>query len=149
MCEICDKSFSTKSELRQHQLLHEKMPVLPVQEGIEEEKKEVVKKYSCSVCDKQYSSYGGLWEHRKKNHQDVKVKSEFPKQCTYCDKMLTTGAAWHKHIQTHERLSQHTQPTVTKVPAFMNGIRSTAPPNLTKVKTAREEDAESYFTCNK
>lgn len=48
------------------------------------------KQYSCLMCDKEYSSYMGLWKHKEKRHKPSeilnKVVTPQNRICKYCDK---------------------------------------------------------------
>ncbi|KAJ8980919.1 hypothetical protein NQ317_011560 [Molorchus minor] len=64
MCEVCDKMFTTKEELKEHKLEHGE--IVPKLEATEEmDNVDGEHKYSCKPCNKVYSSYGGIWDHNK------------------------------------------------------------------------------------
>ncbi|XP_064211337.1 zinc finger protein 62 isoform X2 [Tribolium castaneum] len=138
MCEICDRMFTSKEQLKEHKLTHETMPVLEssVPTNGEENK---TKKYRCKICDKQYAGYGGLWDHNRKKHPDHKSPQshEFPKKCEYCDKIFYTGGSYFMHRQMHERNNQKKLEAPQLQPA-------------TNDEEPNEEDPEeSYHTCKR
>ena len=57
-CNTCGKSFKYLSKLEEHN--NRQIPCRPAS-------------YYCSACNKGFSSYQSLWEHKKK--KDVEVKS--------------------------------------------------------------------------
>ncbi|XP_063921648.1 zinc finger protein 43-like isoform X1 [Zophobas morio] len=136
MCEVCDRMFTSKEQLKEHKLTHETMPVLESAESAEEE--ETKKKFSCKLCDKHYAGYAGLWDHNRKKHPENKLggSGNFPKKCKYCDKVFVTGGSYWMHKQMHERNNQKKQ---------------LEPPQL-QVSTeeeTNEDDSESYHTCKR
>ncbi|KAJ8955168.1 hypothetical protein NQ318_009061 [Aromia moschata] len=141
MCEICEVIFTTKEELKQHKLTHgedvvQKMEVAEQNETGEEDR------YACKPCNKVYSSYGGIWDHNKKKHPEKKSPfvNEWPKQCTMCDKVCQTGAAYYRHKQIHEKdriVAEGANVTTMKTPIVKP-----------KREEAREDD-ESYHTCKR
>lgn len=139
MCEICDKTFPTKEELREHKTLHEQMPNLKVENGIKQEKNEdLSKKYTCTLCNKHYLGYGGLWDHNKKKHPGRQIAHDYPRKCKYCDKLLYTGGSWVIHKRMHERLMQQEQAASTSTT-----------PKVQKEASDDDNDSESYHTCKR
>jgi hypothetical protein len=141
MCEICDRMFTSKEQLKEHKLTHEAMPVLESAEATEPEGENKTKKFCCKLCNKQYSGYGGLWDHNRKKHPENKSphSGDFPKQCKYCDKVFVTGGSYFMHKQMHERNNQ-LAPKKQVEPPQLQG--STEEEN-------NEDDSESYHTCKR
>lgn len=146
MCEICDKMFATKEELKEHKTVHDEMPVLKAENGTkeEEEKQDLSKKYSCTICNKHYLGYGGLWDHNKKKHPGRQIAHDYPRKCKFCDKLLYTGGSWVIHKRMHERLMQQEQnmPSTSHENSTPKSMK--APPS-----DEDQEEAESYHTCKR
>lgn len=143
MCEICDKTFASKDELKQHKAKHEQMPNLKAENGIKQEKSEdLSKKYSCTLCNKHYLGYGGLWDHNKKKHPGRSIKHEYPRKCKYCDKLLHTGGSWVIHKRMHERLFQQQEQTTAT-------MSTSTPVKVQKDASDDDNDSESYHTCKR
>lgn len=139
MCEICDKTFPSKEELKLHKTKHEQMPNLKAENGIKQEKSEdLSKKYSCTLCNKHYLGYGGLWDHNKKKHPGRQIAHDYPRKCKYCDKLLYTGGSWVIHKRMHERLMQQEQSASTS-----NSLK------VPKDVSDDDNDSESYHTCKR
>lgn len=139
MCEFCDKTFPSKEELKEHKSKHEQMPKLKVENGIKQEKSEdLSKKYSCTLCNKHYLGYGGLWDHNKKKHPGRQIAHDYPRKCKYCDKLLYTGGSWVIHKRMHERLMQQEQST-----------SASSSPKVQKDGSDDDNDTESYHTCKR
>lgn len=137
MCEICDKTFASKEELKEHKVVHESTKV---QNGIKQDKSEdLSKKYTCTLCNKHYLGYGGLWDHNKKKHPGRQIAHDYPRKCKYCDKLLYTGGSWVIHKRMHERLIQQVQASTS---------RDDAAPKLQEASD-EDNDAESYHTCKR
>lgn len=145
MCEVCDKMFTSKDELKEHKTVHEQMPVLKAENGVQDEQKEdLSKKYSCTICNKHYLGYGGLWDHNRKKHPGKQIAHDYPRQCKHCDKMLYTGGAWVIHKRMHERLLQQEQQAPSPSTSQETSSKSS--------KTSRNDDndeSESYYTCKR
>jgi hypothetical protein len=46
--------------------------------------------YLCNICNKEYKSYGSLWNHNKLKHNNVQITQKIYKfQCTVCNKKFT------------------------------------------------------------
>lgn len=78
MCDVCGKSFSAKSTLRLHKLIHN--PSRP---------------YVCSECNKAFRHKGNLVKHRQ-SHTGVR-----PYICIYCDKGFSSRYALKIHTRKH------------------------------------------------
>jgi len=65
------------------------------------------KKYSCTICNKQYSTPSSLSNHKKIYHIEVKkVTNEYP--CRYCDKSYTIYQSRWIHEQTCKTVVKET-----------------------------------------
>ncbi|KAG5873818.1 hypothetical protein JTB14_012262 [Gonioctena quinquepunctata] len=119
-CEVCDLLVPTREALEEHKLTH----------GNQSTNDEKMRK--CVLCDKEFATYSGLWEHNKKMHPERKTpaSNSYPKQCTHCDKVCTTGAAYHRHKQIHEKVENRT-------------------PIVKGKKNDSSAEEESYHTCKR
>ncbi|XP_074029366.1 uncharacterized protein isoform X2 [Leptinotarsa decemlineata] len=111
-CEICDVIVSTKEELEDHRLTHDNASEASAESSTCNDKKT----RKCDLCDKEFSTYSGLWDHNKRIHPERKTPSSnaFPKQCEYCDKVCTTGAAMYRHKLIHEKIEVNVSKAVKK-----------------------------------
>ena len=74
-CTLCDKSFSNKTGVKQHQVVHT---------GI--------KPFACDDCEKSFGQKGALLNH-KVLHADEK-----PFKCSFCDKDFTQKGNMKTHM---------------------------------------------------
>ena len=104
-CDICEKPFSNKSDLKFHLQIHndfrktfpcDKCNVivlskigLKIHLKIHEEERET---YSCDICGAQLSTKSGLLRHRKTHDKFRKMY-----QCKYCGKEFTASEGRNKH----------------------------------------------------
>lgn len=56
-CKYCEKSFGSKQQKEQHELIHEN------------------KRYTCDVCQREYSNLANLTRHKSRNHPFSQNKS--------------------------------------------------------------------------
>ncbi len=69
--------------------------------------------YNCDSCDKIYSSYMGLWKHKKSIHKKIEVindeqeqKDEMKKHiCKYCTKEFGDRTARWRHEKKYCKLN--------------------------------------------
>ncbi|CAG9815371.1 unnamed protein product [Phaedon cochleariae] len=122
---------SEEDELQTHHQLEHEGENMEV--DIEEEKP---KMFNCGICLKDFGTFAGLWDHNKKTHPEKTTPSSnsYPKQCPECDKVCTTGAAFYRHKQIHEK-DIPADASYNKIPG--------------KVKKTNDIDEESYHTCKK
>lgn len=144
MCEICDKMFTSKEQLKEHKLIHE-MPVLESSAIIDVKKEppQPVKKYKCIPCKKVYTNYGLMYAHNKEKHPEKKLpgsNSNYPKKCKYCDKILYTGGSYWNHLTMHERVNNQKEGNNTQKPPILS---------IEKEKKTQDSESESYHTCKR
>ena len=104
-CELCDKSYNSKSNLRKHIELHKNLEVICVQCP-----KVFCSKYQMRQHAKIHSKNGLLkcnfctYETEQKTNLNIHVKrhiNTFKLQCPYCDLTFSIKADRKKHIHTH------------------------------------------------
>uniref|UniRef100_A0A6P7F4L7 Zinc finger protein 208-like n=1 Tax=Diabrotica virgifera virgifera TaxID=50390 RepID=A0A6P7F4L7_DIAVI len=83
-CDICKKTFSTRNELKVHELTHTGL-----------------KPHECNICHKSFSKKDTL-----KAHQRVHT-GEKPYVCKYCDKKFAQTAPYLYHLKTHTGERSH------------------------------------------
>ena len=86
-CELCEKKFSAKGNLKRHMLIHTK-----------------VKAHECDICKKKFSIKYSLVQHFRIH------LGEKPFGCAVCGKWFTHSSGRCKHIRTcHKYLSSEEQ----------------------------------------
>ena len=55
--------------------------------------------YSCEECDKNYTTYMGLWYHNKKYHIAPMLEEKKKNSCKYCTKQLSCKQSKWRHEQ--------------------------------------------------
>ena len=62
---------------------------------------ENVKIYNCTECDKKYTTYQGMWNHKKKHHGQIKTgKKQKKPKCKYCKKNFFNNGNLKRHTKT-------------------------------------------------
>jgi predicted GIY-YIG superfamily endonuclease len=64
-CTVCNKIFTSKYELKKHYDT----------KSHTDRANNVVKTHDCDKCNKVYSSYTGLWQHKRKCKQNIPIES--------------------------------------------------------------------------
>ena len=86
-CEVCEKNFTVKGNLKQHMLTHTK-----------------VKAHECDICKKKFSHKSNLVSHFRIH------LGEQPYGCAECEKWFTEISSRNRHLRTvHKHLSQEQQ----------------------------------------
>ena len=86
-CEVCEKMFSRKNNLRSHMLTHTKL-----------------KDHECDICKKKFARKFGLIQHFRIH------LGEQPYGCAECGKWFTQSFTRNRHILTcHNELSKEQQ----------------------------------------
>ena len=75
-CDVCDKEFNQKSDLREHSKVHKDE-----------------KLYSCDVCHLTFSRKNSFYRHQKRIHN----QDESPYQCDVCNKRFNTPDILSRH----------------------------------------------------
>lgn len=98
-CKYCKRSFATKQQKEEHELIHEN------------------KKYQCNICDKYYSNISNLCRHKSKAHEKQKDQStttsfsvdgrEF--LCGDCSQRFSiqNQADYNSHLDEHYKRSDY------------------------------------------
>ena len=116
-CNLCDKSFSSKSHRKRHQESTHQQSV----------------GFSCQVCNKQFYRKDHLKKHHTRKHPDKKYEIPSSYTCHICRKSFHYQDNYRKHMKTH-------QPTVPAAPPSgkpeepvhdLHNDSLECPPNLT------------------
>lgn len=62
--------------------------------------------YHCSECDKTYTSYQSMWNHKKHKHKNNGNKEN---TCTYCEKTYSTVGNMNKHMKICKKNPKNTR----------------------------------------
>lgn len=73
--------------------------------------------YYCSECDKKYTTYQGMWNHKQKKHGDKKSVSHL---CKFCDRTYTTVGNLNKHIKICKKNPKNKETENEKQNNFMD-----------------------------
>lgn len=87
-CETCEKKFSAKQKLKNHQMQHKHGAFAT----------KPAKTFACGKCEKSFSSPAYLKDHQRKIHDEKQVK------CGVCNKILKNRDSLQEHLQTHAKL---------------------------------------------
>ncbi|XP_042079170.1 PR domain zinc finger protein 15-like [Haplochromis burtoni] len=77
MCELCGKTFSERTTLETHKLIHT-----------------VGKTWTCPTCDKKYLTEYMLQKHVHLTHEKVEAQS-----CHLCGTKVSTRASMNRHLR--------------------------------------------------
>ena len=77
-CEICEKTFKTKSGLYHHKIIHKEY-------------------HKCEICDKCFTGSQALIEHERIH------TGEKPFECEICQKLFSQASHLATHMRTHIR----------------------------------------------
>lgn len=124
-CELCDKSYFSKSELKQHGAVHCKDKNFTCEECgknfaakhhlVRHSKTHFgLKPFECDICHKQLADKTGFIAHVR-NH-----RGERPFACTFCDKTYTI----RRHLTTHLKIHSSARPFVCQVEGCSKTFRS-------------------------
>ena len=80
LCEVCNKKFSQKSNLKRHEKTHRETQTEPEETGC-----------ICHVCGKAYSRKDHLKKHFKKSHKNESFK------CSTSSKQFSRKCALRRH----------------------------------------------------
>ncbi|XP_055699887.1 uncharacterized protein LOC129799738 isoform X2 [Phlebotomus papatasi] len=86
-CSICNKSFSTKWNLKMHKWIHASRTAMP---------------FKCSICPKAFIRQSDLQDHINR-HKSIK-----PFTCDYCGCQFGRKYNWLRHTREHITEKQHT-----------------------------------------
>lgn len=106
-CRICETTFSSKEQYKQHKAMHIKME-------INELSMERSKTYACHMCSKTFSKKKHLRKHTKTHlendinesnfltsDEEKKMKRTKRFTCSYCGKGFAGETCWRKHEAKH------------------------------------------------
>ena len=66
------------------------------------------KSFICLLCNKEYSSYMGLWKHKKTKHNEIEKKEINNKICKYCNKEFSDRRNRWRHEKTICKIKSET-----------------------------------------
>ena len=86
-CDICDKTFAAKSNLRKHvKIAHS-----------------ITKNFTCDLCNKTFGQSSGLKIHKQAVHGNTKAY-----KCEYCDESFALKIRLKRHSEAiHENIKVH------------------------------------------
>ena len=124
-CDVCEKSYFSKSELKQHSAVHCKDKNFTCEECgknfaakhhlVRHSKTHFgLKPFECEICHKQLADKTGFIAHVR-NH-----RGERPFACTFCDKTYTIK----RHLTTHLKIHSSARPFVCQVEGCSKTFRS-------------------------
>uniref|UniRef100_A0A182J6S7 C2H2-type domain-containing protein n=1 Tax=Anopheles atroparvus TaxID=41427 RepID=A0A182J6S7_ANOAO len=90
-CTTCEKTFNQKSNLIDHQRLHEQ-----------------VKLFKCDYCSKSFVQIANLRMHLRTH------TAERPYQCKICQKSFTQSGTLQMHLRAHAKIKPHSCDTCEK-----------------------------------
>ncbi|KAG4072353.1 hypothetical protein HA402_004285 [Bradysia odoriphaga] len=107
-CDQCDRKFSSRSLLSQHQRIHSgiKPYACDLCDQRCARKSTLVrhlgahmgiKSYACNICGKKFSRNSTL------NHHKVLHSGQYPFECDICGRKYVTKSLFSYHLQTHRR----------------------------------------------
>jgi hypothetical protein len=71
--------------------------------------------FICLTCEKEYSSYMGLWKHKKTKHNEIEKKEINNKVCKYCDKEFSDRSNRWRHENNSCKLKSETTDKSTNI----------------------------------
>ena len=86
-CTVCGRCYESEAALKTHQLVHGLLP----------DANSGKKKYTCTLCDKTYSTAHGYCKHMSRTHADEADRYV----CSICGKEFKEPSSLKKHEMTH------------------------------------------------
>ena len=71
--------------------------------------------FICLTCEKEYSSYMGLWKHKKTKHNEIEKKEINNKTCKYCNKEFSDRRNRWRHENNSCKLKSETTDKSTNI----------------------------------
>ena len=140
-CDYCQFSTPNKKEAKQHRTSKQHI----VNENKEEDFLEIIKRYTCTKCDKIYDKYKNCWEHVKKC-EGKKDNIVTVTQLTVVDENIKNDIMESIVEKMMENNKQMMEQMVTVVKTILQETKSQ--PSITQNNTNSNNNNTNHYTIN-
>ena len=140
-CDYCQFSTPNKNEAKQHRTSKQHI----VNENKEEDFLEIIKRYTCTKCDKTYDKYKNCWEHVRKC-EGKKENIVTVTQLTVVDENIKNDIMESIVEKMMENNKQMMEQMVTVVKTILQETKSQ--PSITQNNTNSNNNNTNHYTIN-